>query len=59
MGRLINYNSWDEKFKAPFGALNIKDEMTINVLTNKNYDIYNIYLVTKCNSVYLIKTWQP
>ncbi len=45
MGRLINYNSWDEKFKAPFGALNIKDEMTINVLTNKNYDIYNIYLV--------------
>ncbi|MGL5330415.1 MAG: glycoside hydrolase family 13 protein [Peptostreptococcaceae bacterium] len=43
--RFINYNSWDEKFKAPFGALNIKDESIINVVTNKNVDVYNISLV--------------
>ena len=45
MRSLINYNSWDEKFKAPFGALNIKEEGIINVVSNKNYDINNISIV--------------
>ena len=45
MRNLINYNSWDEKFKAPFGALNIKEEAIINVVSNKNYDVYNISMV--------------
>ncbi|MGL5693287.1 MAG: glycoside hydrolase family 13 protein [Peptostreptococcaceae bacterium] len=43
--RFISYNSWDEIFKAPFGALNIKDESIINVVTNKDTDVYNISLV--------------
>ena len=45
MSKLINYNSWDESFKAPFGALSLKEEATINVITNKDFNIYNVSLV--------------
>lgn len=45
MRRVINYNSWDDKFKVPFGALNTKQEGTIRVVTNKDIEVYNISLV--------------
>ncbi len=45
MRKCISYNSWDEGFKAPFGALNTKNEAIINVITNKDIDVYNISLV--------------
>ena len=45
MRKCISYNSWDESFKAPFGALNTKNEAVINVITNKDINVYNISLI--------------
>lgn len=40
MGNIIKYNSWEDK--APFGALNINQEMRIAVQANEGYNISNI-----------------
>ena len=40
MGNIIKYNSWEDK--APFGALNINQEMRISVQANEEYNISNI-----------------
>ena len=43
MCKLISFNSWNEYFKAPFGALNVNQGADIRVNTNK--EVNNIYLV--------------
>ena len=40
MGNIIKYDSWEDK--APFGALNINQEMIISVQANEEYNISNI-----------------
>ncbi|MEF9990711.1 MAG: glycoside hydrolase family 13 protein [Romboutsia sp.] len=45
MRSVINYNSWNKDFKAPFGALKINEKMKIVVKENGNYQINNITLV--------------
>lgn len=43
MCKLISFNSWNEYFKAPFGALNVNQGADIRVNTNK--EVNSIYLV--------------
>ena len=43
MCKLISFNSWNEYFKAPFGALKINQGADIRVKANK--EVNNIYLV--------------
>lgn len=43
MYKTISYNSWNEYFKAPFGALKVNQGADIKV--NVNEDIDNIYLI--------------
>lgn len=43
MHKIILFNSWNEYFKAPFGALKINQGVDIKV--NVNEDVHSIYLV--------------
>lgn len=43
MCKTISFNSWNECFKAPFGALNVNQEADIRVNTNE--EVYSICLV--------------
>ncbi|NJA36935.1 glycoside hydrolase family 13 protein, partial [Clostridioides difficile] len=44
MQSVIEYNSWDKNFKAPFGALKFDEELTICVKVNEGYNIKSISL---------------
>ena len=44
MQSVIEYNSWDKNFKAPFGALKFVEELTICVKVNEGYNIKSISL---------------
>ena len=43
MCKTISFNSWNEYFKAPFGALKVNQGADIKVNTNE--EVYSIYLV--------------
>lgn len=43
MCKIISFNSWNEYFKAPFGALKVNQGADIRVNINK--EVYSIYLV--------------
>lgn len=43
MYKIISFNSWNEYFKAPFGALKVNEGANIKV--NVNEEINNIYLI--------------
>lgn len=43
MCKIISFNSWNEYFKAPFGALKVNQGADIKV--NVNEDVYNIHLI--------------
>lgn len=45
MANVINYNSWDLNFKAPFGALKTCESATLKVESNKSFDIKKIKLI--------------
>lgn len=45
MENCIVYNSWDNNFKAPFGALNITQSAKITVKANENFDINKVELI--------------
>lgn len=44
MQDIIEYNSWDKNFKAPFGALKFDEEFTIYVKVNEGYNVNSISL---------------
>lgn len=44
MQNIIEYNSWDKNFKAPFGALKFDEELIINVKVNEEYNVESISL---------------
>ncbi|MCC0782226.1 glycoside hydrolase family 13 protein [Clostridioides sp. ES-S-0108-01] len=44
MQSVIEYNSWDKNFKAPFGALKFDEELTIYVKVNEGYNVKSISL---------------
>lgn len=44
MQSVIEYNSWDKNFKAPFGALKFDEELTICVKVKEGYNIKSISL---------------
>ncbi|MBY2475418.1 glycoside hydrolase family 13 protein [Clostridioides difficile] len=44
MQDIIEYNSWDKNFKAPFGALKFDEELTIYVKVNEGYNVDSISL---------------
>ncbi|MCC0706597.1 glycoside hydrolase family 13 protein [Clostridioides sp. ES-S-0190-01] len=44
MQNIIEYNSWDKNFKAPFGALKFDEELMINVKVNEGYNVESISL---------------
>lgn len=44
MQNIIEYNSWDKNFKAPFGALKFDEELIINVKVNEGYNVESISL---------------
>ncbi|HBG5345671.1 TPA: glycoside hydrolase family 13 protein [Clostridioides difficile] len=44
MQNVIEYNSWDKNFKAPFGALKFDEELTIYVKVNEGYNVKSISL---------------
>lgn len=44
MQDIIEYNSWDKNFKAPFGALKFDEELTIYVKVNEDYNVDSISL---------------
>lgn len=44
MQGIIEYNSWDKNFKAPFGALKFDEELTIYVKVNEDYNVNSISL---------------
>ena len=44
MCKTISFNSWNEYFKAPFGALKINEGADIKVNVNDN-DVYSINLI--------------
>ena len=43
MCKTISFNSWNEYFKAPFGALEVNQGADIKV--NANEEVYSIYLI--------------
>lgn len=45
MANVINYNSWDLNFKAPFGALKTCESATLKVESSKSFDIKKIKLI--------------
>jgi len=45
MENLIQYDSWIEDFKYPFGAVKINEEIYIKVKVNRDTDIKSINLV--------------
>lgn len=44
MQDIIEYNSWDKNFKAPFGALKFDEGLTIYVKVNEGYNVDSISL---------------
>lgn len=61
MRDVINYNSWKQEFKAPFGALKINEKVKITVKENGNYKVNSINLVIlkeniEINRIPLLKT---
>ncbi|MCC0634420.1 glycoside hydrolase family 13 protein [Clostridioides sp. ZZV15-6388] len=44
MQNIIEYNSWDKNFKAPFGALKFDEELIIKVKVNEGYNVESISL---------------
>ncbi|MGX9755178.1 glycoside hydrolase family 13 protein [Clostridioides difficile] len=44
MQNIIEYNSWDKNFKAPFGALKFDEELIVNVKVNEGYNVESISL---------------
>lgn len=44
MQDIIEYNSWDKNFKAPFGALKFDEGLTIYVKVNEGYNVNSISL---------------
>ncbi len=44
MQSVIEYNSWDKNFKAPFGALKFDEELNICVKVNEGYNVKSIFL---------------
>ncbi|MCC0722119.1 MULTISPECIES: glycoside hydrolase family 13 protein [unclassified Clostridioides] len=44
MQNIIEYNSWDKNFKAPFGALKFNEELIIKVKVNEGYNVESISL---------------
>ncbi|MGS5515457.1 glycoside hydrolase family 13 protein [Clostridioides difficile] len=44
MQDVIEYNSWDKNFKAPFGALKFDEGLTIYVKVNEGYNVDSISL---------------
>ncbi|MFL8800830.1 MULTISPECIES: glycoside hydrolase family 13 protein [unclassified Clostridioides] len=44
MQDIIEYNSWDKNFKAPFGALKFDERLTIYVKVNEGYNVDSISL---------------
>nr|UWI51024.1 glycoside hydrolase family 13 protein [Clostridioides difficile] len=44
MQNIIEYNSWDKNFKAPFGALKFDEELMINIKVNEGYNVESISL---------------
>ncbi|RDY27178.1 glycoside hydrolase family 13 protein [Romboutsia weinsteinii] len=45
MRNILSYNSWDESFKAPFGALKTNESARIKVKVDRGYDIDKISLI--------------
>ena len=45
MANVINYNSWDLNFKAPFGALKTCQSASLKVESDKFFDIKSIKLI--------------
>ena len=43
MCKTISFNSWNEYFKAPFGALKVNQGADIKVIVNQ--EVYSIYLI--------------
>ncbi|UUV14224.1 glycoside hydrolase family 13 protein [Clostridioides difficile] len=44
MQSVIEYNSWDKNFKAPFGALKFDEELNICVKVSEGYNVKSIFL---------------
>lgn len=53
MANVMKYNSWDTKFKSPFGALKTSQSATINIETSKDFDINSIKLIIEKEDVNL------
>ena len=45
MANVIQYNSWNTSFKAPFGALKTCEKATIKVKSSKAFDVNSIKLI--------------
>ena len=55
MSKIISFDSWNQYFKAPFGALKVNQGANIKV--NVNEDIYSITLVITKEDATPDKKW--
>ena len=57
MRNIISYNSWNEFFKAPFGALKVNEGVDIRV--RANHEIGTKKITAKINETKINKTDKP